>query len=123
VGRNGCGKSSLLRLLVGDEKPTRGEITRGSTVSLGLVSQSRDSLRNDRTVIEELSDGADEVVFGDKRLPIRQFAAAFALRGAAQTKPVGVLSGGERNRVHLAKVSLSPPLRFTHPIRPLVCRS
>ena len=104
VGANGAGKTTLFRMITGIEKPDRGELRVGETVVLGYVDQSRDSLNADKTVWEEISDGEDIVQLGKKSMQSRAYCGSFNFRGADQQKKVGQLSGGERNRVHLAKM-------------------
>src|SRR5215472_565538 len=104
IGPNGAGKTTLFRMIVGQEKPDGGSLRIGETVKLGYVDQSRDSLRSDKTVWEEISDGLDIVELGKSQVPSRAYVAAFYFKGADQQKNVGQLSGGERNRVHLAKM-------------------
>jgi energy-dependent translational throttle protein EttA len=102
IGPNGAGKTTLLRMIVGEEKPDRGSLTLGETVRLGYVDQTRESLDPAKTVWEEISGGADVVVLGKRSIPSRAYVSAFNFRGTDQQKRVGGLSGGERNRVHLA---------------------
>ena len=104
IGPNGAGKSTLFRMITGAEKPDAGTLTVGESVQLGYVDQSRESLRDDRTVWEEISDGMDQITVGKRTVASRAYVAAFNFKGADQQKRVGVLSGGERNRVHLAKM-------------------
>ena len=104
IGANGAGKTTLFRMITGAESPDTGTITIGSTVELGYVDQSRDSLDPDRTVFDEISDGHDFIDVGGREVNARAYVASFNFRGSDQQKKVGVLSGGERNRVHLAKV-------------------
>jgi len=104
LGANGAGKSTLFRMITGQETPDSGKIKIGETVKLGYVDQSRDSLRADKTVWEEISDGLDIIDLGKKTMPSRAYVAAFGFKGVDQQKKVGVLSGGERNRVHMAKM-------------------
>jgi ATP-binding cassette ChvD family protein len=104
IGPNGAGKSTLFRMITGQEKPDGGKITLGETVVLGYVDQSRDSLDANKTVWQEISGGNDEIVLGKIKMPSRAFVGQFAFRGPDQQKKVGQLSGGERNRVHLAKM-------------------
>jgi ATP-binding cassette ChvD family protein len=104
IGPNGAGKTTLFRMIVGAEKPDGGTIQIGDTVKLGYVDQSRDSLRADKTVWEEISDGLDQIELGKHRVASRAYVAAFNFKGTDQQKKVGQLSGGERNRVHLAKM-------------------
>ena len=104
IGPNGAGKTTLFRMITGDEMPDGGTLRVGKTVVLGHVDQSRDSLDADKTVWEEISDGEAEVQLGGKRVQSRAYCGSFNFRGADQQKKVGQLSGGERNRVHLAKV-------------------
>jgi len=104
IGPNGAGKTTLFRLIRGDEQPDAGEIKIGPTVHLGFVDQSRDALRPNKNVWEEISDGADIFRFGKHEIGTRAYVGAFNFRGPDQQKKVGQLSGGERNRVHLAKM-------------------
>ncbi|TVQ37642.1 MAG: energy-dependent translational throttle protein EttA [Wenzhouxiangella sp.] len=104
VGGNGAGKSTLFKMIAGQEQPDRGSIRVGDTVNLAYVDQRRDSLDDSRQVWEEIADGAEEIVVGNYRLPARAYASRFNFKGSEQQKRVGQLSGGERNRVHLAKV-------------------
>jgi ATP-binding cassette ChvD family protein len=104
IGPNGAGKTTLFRMLTGQEPPDAGRLRLGETVVLGYVDQSRDTLKADRTVWEEISDGLDEIDLGSRRMASRAYVAQFGFRGTDQQKRVGVLSGGERNRVHLAKM-------------------
>jgi len=104
IGPNGAGKTTLLRLIVGDETPDQGELELGQTVQLGYVDQSRADLNPDKTIWEEISGGAEQLVLGRQRVNSRAYVARFNFTGADQQKKVGALSGGERNRVHLAKL-------------------
>jgi len=104
VGANGAGKTTLFRMITGDEVPDSGEITIGTTVELAYVDQSRDDLRDDQTVYEEITDGLDIVQVGNREINGRSYVASFNFKGPDQQKQVGDLSGGERNRVQLAKV-------------------
>ncbi len=104
IGPNGAGKTTLMRLVVGQETPDAGEVRLGETVDLGYVDQSRDALQGDRTVWDEISDGHDLLTIGDREVNSRAYVSQFNFRGADQQKKVGDLSGGERNRVHLAKL-------------------
>jgi len=104
IGGNGAGKSTLFRMLTGAEKPDGGTITVGSTVELAYVDQSRDSLDGNKTVWEEISDGAEHITVGQYTMPSRAYVSRFNFRGSDQQKWVKDLSGGERNRVHLAKL-------------------
>jgi ATP-binding cassette ChvD family protein len=104
IGPNGAGKTTLFRMITGDEKPDGGTLRLGDTVVLGHVDQSRDSLNGERTVWEEISDGEAEIDLGKRRVPSRAYCGSFNFRGADQQKKVAQLSGGERNRVHLAKM-------------------
>ncbi len=104
IGPNGAGKTTLFRMIVGQEKPDAGTIRIGETVVLGYVDQTRDALRPDRTVWEEISEGMDVIELGKHTIPSRAYVAAFNFRGPDQQKKVGQLSGGERNRVHMAKL-------------------
>ena len=104
IGANGAGKTTLFRMITGEEKPDFGTLRLGDTVELGYVDQSRDALADDKTVWEEISNGEDIVYLGDKQMQSRAYCGAFNFRGPDQQKKVGQLSGGERNRVHLAKM-------------------
>ncbi len=104
IGPNGAGKSTLFKMITGVEDPDGGKLIVGETVKLGYVDQSRDSLDPNRTVWQEISDGMDQIQIGKKLIPSRAYVAAFNFRGSDQQKRVGQLSGGERNRVHLAKM-------------------
>jgi energy-dependent translational throttle protein EttA len=104
IGPNGAGKTTLFRLITGQEQPDGGEIKIGPTVHLGYVDQSRDALAPDKNVWEEISGGADVFRFGRHELGTRAYVGAFNFRGPDQQKKVGQLSGGERNRVHMAKM-------------------
>jgi len=103
IGPNGAGKTTLFRMISGKEKPDSGSIRLGDTVQLASVDQSRDSLDNDKTVWEEISDGQDIIKVGNYETPSRAYVGRFNFRGAEQQQKIGLLSGGERNRVHLAK--------------------
>jgi ATP-binding cassette ChvD family protein len=104
IGPNGAGKTTLFRMLTGQEEPDSGTITWGETVQLSYVDQSRDSLDPQKTVWEEISDGLDVIRLGDAEVNSRAYCGAFNFKGGDQQKKVGLLSGGERNRVHLAKL-------------------
>jgi ATP-binding cassette ChvD family protein len=104
IGPNGAGKSTLFRMLTGQEKPDAGTITFGDTVKLAYVDQSRDALDANKTVWEEISDGLEVLELGDATMNSRAYCGAFNFKGGDQQKKVGLLSGGERNRVHLAKL-------------------
>jgi ATP-binding cassette ChvD family protein len=104
IGPNGAGKTTLFRMITGQEEPDGGSMRVGPTVTLGYVDQSRDTLKAKATVWEEISEGRDEIDLGGRKTPSRTYVAAFNFKGADQQKKVGQLSGGERNRVHLAKM-------------------
>jgi ATP-binding cassette ChvD family protein len=104
IGPNGAGKTTLFRMITGQEKPDKGTIKIGESVHLGYVDQSRDSLDGKKTVWEEISNGNDMILLGKKEMNSRAYCASFNFKGADQQKKVGTLSGGERNRVHLAKM-------------------
>ena len=104
IGPNGAGKTTLFRMLVGDEVPDRGILKLGDTVKLGYVDQSRDSLDNSKTVWQVVSDELDELELGKRTMPSRAYVSLFNFKGADQQKRVSQLSGGERNRVHLARM-------------------
>ena len=104
IGPNGAGKSTLFRMLTGQETPDDGSITFGDTVSLSYIDQSRDALDPNKNVWEEISDGLDIIKLGQAEIPSRNYVGAFNFKGSDQQKKVGLLSGGERNRVHMAKL-------------------
>jgi ATP-binding cassette ChvD family protein len=104
IGPNGAGKTTMFKMIAGVEKPDEGEVVVGSTVKLAWVDQHRDILDGNKTVFEEISDGLDEVQFGKYRINSRAYCGRFGFKGGDQQKTVGCLSGGERNRVHLAKI-------------------
>jgi len=104
IGPNGAGKTTLFRMITGQETPDGGELKVGETVVLGYVDQSRDALKANATVWEEISDGLDVIELGKRGMPSRAYVGAFGFKGPDQQKKVGQLSGGERNRVHLAKM-------------------
>jgi sulfate-transporting ATPase len=104
IGPNGAGKTTLFRLIAGEERPERGEINVGQTVSLSYVDQSRAALDGTRTAYQEISGGQDPLTFGSRQVNARAYCTWFGFRGADQQKTVAMLSGGERNRLHLAKL-------------------
>ena len=104
IGPNGAGKSTLFRMLTGQEQPDEGTITLGETVQLSYVDQSRDALGDNHNVWEEISGGAELIALGDATMNSRAYCSAFNFKGSDQQKKVGTLSGGERNRVHMAKL-------------------
>jgi ATP-binding cassette ChvD family protein len=104
IGPNGAGKTTLFRMITGQEKPDNGNITIGESVQLGYVDQSRDALHANKTVWEEISEGNEVIYLGKREINSRAYCSAFNFKGSDQQKKVGQLSGGERNRVHLAKM-------------------
>ncbi len=104
IGPNGAGKTTLFRMITGQEQPDSGALTVGSTVQVAHVDQSRDTLDPDKTVYQEISGGQDQLQFGRRTVNARAYAAGFNFRGSEQQKKVATLSGGERNRLHLAKL-------------------
>jgi ATP-binding cassette ChvD family protein len=104
IGANGAGKTTLFRILTGREQPDAGKVELGETVQIGMVDQVRDALDAQKNVWEEISDGLDRIALGSKEMASRAYVSAFNFKGADQQKRVGDLSGGERNRVHLAKM-------------------
>jgi ATP-binding cassette ChvD family protein len=104
IGPNGAGKTTLFRMIVGEDKPDSGALSIGSTVELAWVEQSRDALDPDATVFDEITGGVERIVVGSRELHARAYVSSFGFRGSDQQKKVGELSGGERNRVQLAKV-------------------
>ncbi len=104
IGPNGAGKSTLFRMITGQEQPDDGKLVVGETVKLGYVDQSRESLDGTKSVWEEISGGTDVIYLGKRAVPSRAYVGAFNFKGSDQQKKVGILSGGERNRVHLAKM-------------------
>jgi energy-dependent translational throttle protein EttA len=104
IGPNGAGKTTLFRMIVGDEQPDAGSLRLGESVELAYVDQSRDALDAENSVWEEISDGYDQIKVGEREMNSRAYVAGFNFRGSDQQRKVGALSGGERNRVHLAKL-------------------
>ena len=104
IGPNGAGKTTLFRMITGQDKPDKGTIKVGESVQLGYVDQSRDTLDGKKTIWEEISEGNDLIMVGKKEMNSRAYVSLFNFKGADQQKKVGTLSGGERNRVHLAKM-------------------
>jgi len=104
IGANGAGKTTLMRMIVGQEQPDSGELRVGDTVELGYVDQSRDALDDEKTVWDEISNGEEKIKVGNREVASRAYVSNFNFRGADQQKKVGLLSGGERNRVHMAKL-------------------
>jgi len=104
IGPNGAGKSTLFKMIMGQEQPDEGALKVGETVKLGYVDQSRNALDDNKNVWEEISGGTDVIYLGKRAVPSRAYVGAFNFKGADQQKKVGILSGGERNRVHLAKM-------------------
>jgi ATPase subunit of ABC transporter with duplicated ATPase domains len=104
IGPNGAGKTTLFRMITGQETPDKGAVVVGESVQLGYVDQSRDALDDKKTVWEEISGGNDIIYLGKREINSRAYCGAFNFKGADQQKKVGMLSGGERNRVHLAKI-------------------
>jgi energy-dependent translational throttle protein EttA len=104
IGPNGAGKTTLFRMITGEEQPDAGTLRLGETVQVGYVDQSRDALKAEHSVWEEITGGRDEVEMGKRSVPSRAYCSWFNFKGAAQQRKVGTLSGGERNRVHLAKL-------------------
>jgi len=104
IGPNGAGKTTLFRMITGQEQPDSGALRLGDTVELAYVDQSRDALDGDKNVWEEISGGADQIEVGERKLASRAYVSSFNFRGSDQQKKVGSLSGGERNRLHLAKL-------------------
>jgi ATPase subunit of ABC transporter with duplicated ATPase domains len=104
IGPNGAGKTTLFRMLTDAEQPDKGTLRIGETVDIAYVDQSRDALDGNKTVWEEISDGLDEIIVGNYRTPSRAYVSRFNFKGTDQQKRIGDLSGGERNRVHLAKL-------------------
>jgi ATP-binding cassette ChvD family protein len=104
IGPNGAGKTTLIRMITGDEQPDSGSLRLGDTVKLAYVDQSRDALDPDKTVWEEVSGGAEQIALGERQINSRAYVAGFNFRGTDQQKKVAKLSGGERNRLHMAKL-------------------
>ena len=107
IGPNGAGKSTLFKLITGQEKPDAGTVEVGDTVKLAYVDQSRDALAAEKTVWQEISGGTDVMLVGKREINSRAYVGSFNFKGGDQQKKVGLLSGGERNRVHLAKTLAS----------------
>jgi energy-dependent translational throttle protein EttA len=104
IGPNGAGKTTTFRMIVGDEKPDEGEFKIGNTVEVAYVDQSRASLDPDKTVFEEISGGLETLTVGNREINARAYCATFNFKGTDQQKKVGQCSGGERNRIHMAKL-------------------
>ncbi len=104
IGPNGAGKTTLFRMIVGEQQPDAGELTLGETVNVAYVDQSREALDAEATVWEEISGGLDEIDVGDRKMNSRAYTSGFNFKGSDQQRKVGTLSGGERNRLHLAKL-------------------
>ncbi|MDO8794251.1 MAG: ATP-binding cassette domain-containing protein, partial [Vicinamibacterales bacterium] len=104
IGPNGAGKTTLFRMIMGEEKPDAGTLRIGETVQIGHVDQSREALDANKTVFEEITGGADEIELGKRKVASRAYVSWFNFKGGNQQRKVGTLSGGERNRVHLAKL-------------------
>ncbi|MBA3393972.1 MAG: energy-dependent translational throttle protein EttA [Deltaproteobacteria bacterium] len=104
IGPNGAGKTTLFRMIMGVEQPDKGKIKIGDTVKLGYVDQSRDALDPDKTIFDEISEGMEHLMMGERSINSRSYVSSFNFKGQDQQKRVGILSGGERNRVHLAKM-------------------
>ena len=104
IGPNGAGKTTLFRMIVGEETPDRGVLRVGDSVVISYVDQNRDALAPENTIFQEITGGVDQVVLGKRKVPARAYVASFNFKGPDQEKKVGQLSGGERNRVHLAKL-------------------
>ena len=104
IGPNGAGKTTLFKMITGDEKPDSGELKIGETVQVAAVDQSRDALDDNKTVWEEISGGDEQIMVGEREMNSRAYTSSFNFKGSDQQKKVGTLSGGERNRLHLAKV-------------------
>jgi sulfate-transporting ATPase len=104
IGPNGAGKTTLFRMIMGVEQPDKGKIKVGDTVKLGYVDQSRDALADDKTIYDEISEGSETMQMGERSINSRSYVSSFNFKGQDQQKKVGILSGGERNRVHLAKM-------------------
>jgi len=104
IGPNGAGKTTLTKMMTSNDNPDQGDIRIGETVKMAYVDQVRDNLDNDKTVWEEISDGLDEIELGKAKMQSRAYCGRFNFKGSDQQKRMGQLSGGERNRVHLAKI-------------------
>ena len=104
IGPNGAGKTTLFKMITGDEQPDSGTLTLGDSVELAYVDQSRDALDPEKTVWEEISEGYEEITVGDRKMNSRAYTSGFNFKGSDQQRTVGTLSGGERNRLHLAKL-------------------